>query len=39
MELGADGRCPFTGGLMASVTHVCTVDYVAKMLGEDAELL
>ncbi len=39
MELGADGRCPFTGGLMAAVTHVCTVDYVAKMLGEDAELL
>ena len=24
---------------MAAVTHVCTVDYVAKMLGEDAELL
>jgi len=24
---------------MAAVTHVCTIDYVAKMLGEDAELL
>lgn len=24
---------------MAAVTHVCTVDYVARMLGEDAELL
>jgi hypothetical protein len=24
---------------MASVTHVCTIDYVAKMLGEDPELL
>jgi len=24
---------------MAAVTHVCTVDYVAKMLDEDAELL
>jgi hypothetical protein len=24
---------------MAAVTHVCSVDYVAKMLGEDAELL
>lgn len=24
---------------MATVTHVCTLDYVARMLGEDAELL
>ncbi|UOA26151.1 hypothetical protein [Pseudosulfitobacter sp. DSM 107133] len=24
---------------MAAVTHVCTIDYVARMLGEDAELL
>ncbi|MDD7972269.1 hypothetical protein [Roseinatronobacter alkalisoli] len=24
---------------MAAVTHVCTIDYVAKLLGEDAELL
>lgn len=24
---------------MAAVTHVCTLDYVAKMLGEDPELL
>jgi len=24
---------------MATVTHVCTLDYVAKMLGEDIELL
>lgn len=24
---------------MATVTHVCTLDYVAKMLGEDPELL
>ena len=24
---------------MAAVTHVCTIEYVAKMLGEDAELL
>ena len=24
---------------MAAVTHVCSIDYVAKMLGEDAELL
>jgi len=23
---------------MAAVTHVCTIDYVAKMLGEDVEL-
>lgn len=39
MELGAAGRCPFTGRLVAAVTHVCSIDYVAKMLGEDAELL
>ena len=25
--------------MMAAVTHVYTIDYVAKMLGEDAELL
>lgn len=24
---------------MAAVTHVCTLDYVARMLGEDPELL
>ena len=24
---------------MATVTHVCTIEYVAKMLGEDQELL
>ena len=24
---------------MAAVTHVCSINYVAKMLGEDAELL
>jgi hypothetical protein len=24
---------------MAAVTHVCALDYVAKMLGEDLELL
>ena len=24
---------------MATVTHVCTIDYVAQMLGEDPELL
>lgn len=24
---------------MAAVTHLCTIDYVAKMLGEDVELL
>ena len=24
---------------MAAVTHVCTIDYVAKMLSEDVELL
>jgi len=25
--------------MMATVTHVCTLDYVAKMLGEAPELL
>jgi hypothetical protein len=25
--------------MMAAVTHVCTLDYVARMLGEDPELL
>ena len=24
---------------MATVSHVCTLDYVAKMMGEDLELL
>ena len=24
---------------MAAVTHVCTIDYVAKMLGEDVALV
>ncbi len=24
---------------MSAVTHVCTIDYVAKMLNEDVELL
>ena len=24
---------------MAAMTHVCTIDYIAKMLGEDVELL
>ena len=39
MELGTAERCPFKGRLMAAVTHVCTIDYVAKILGEDVELL
>lgn len=39
MELGTVGRCPSRGRLMAAVTHVCTIDDVAKMVGEDVELL
>ena len=39
MELGTAERGPFRGCLMAAVTHACTIDYVAKMLGEDVELL
>ena len=33
--LGTIGR----GSLMATITHVRTLDYAAKMLGEDVELL
>jgi hypothetical protein len=39
VELDTTERCPFRGCLMAAVTHVCTIDYVAKMLDEDAALL
>ena len=39
MELGTDSRCSFRGHLMAAVTHVFTIDYVAKLLGEDVGLL
>ena len=28
VELGAAGRCPSRGCLMAAVTHVCIIDYV-----------
>ena len=39
MEL-ATRRGPMRqGSLMATVTHVCTIAYVAEMLGEDQELL
>lgn len=24
---------------MAAITHICTLDYVAKMIGEDLELI
>lgn len=39
MELETAGHSAGRGRLMATVTHVCTLDYVAKMLGEDPELL
>ena len=39
MELGAADSPAGHGCLMATVTHICTLDYVAKMLGEDPELL
>ena len=32
MELDADGRCSLKGRVMAAITHICTLDYVAKML-------
>ena len=39
MELGAAGHRSGRGRLMANVTHVCSIDHVAKMLGEDPKLL
>lgn len=39
MELVATDHCFVRGRLMATVTHVCTLDYVARMPGEDPELL
>ena len=39
MELVATDHCSVRGRLMATVTQVSTLDYVAKMLGEDPELL
>lgn len=39
MELGAADHVASRGRLMATVTHVCTVDYVARLLDEDPELL
>jgi hypothetical protein len=39
MELGTAGRCPSRGRLMAVVTHVRTIEYVAKLLNEDVDLL
>jgi hypothetical protein len=39
MELVAAAHLSARGRLMATVTNVCTLDYVAKMLGEDPELL
>ncbi len=38
MELGALGAVG-RGSLMATITHVHTLAYVAEMLGEDVELL
>lgn len=39
MELVAAAHRSAPGRLMATLTHACTLDYVAKMLGEDPELL
>ena len=39
MELGAAERPASTRWLMATVTSVSTLDYVATMLSEDVELL
>ncbi len=39
LELGAADRPASTGRLMAAVTHVRTLGYVARILDEDVELL
>lgn len=39
MELGAADRPASIGRLMAAITSLSTLDYVAKMLDEDVELL
>lgn len=39
MELGAAQRTASIGCLMAAVTSITTIDYVARMLDEDVELL
>jgi hypothetical protein len=39
MELGTDGQPASQGRLMAAVTQFCTIDEVARMLGEDPEML
>lgn len=39
MELGAADHLASRGRLMATVTHVCTLDYVAGLLDEGPELL
>src|SRR4029453_5983847 len=39
MELGTCGHHLRRGRLMATVTHVFSINYVAKLLDEDSELL
>lgn len=39
MELGTDGQPASRGRLMAAVTQFYTIDEVARMLGEDPEML
>lgn len=39
MELDARRGSPRQGRVMATVTHVFTIEYAAKLLGEDPELL
>ena len=38
MELVPASRNATRGRLMATITHACTLDYVAKMLGEAPQL-
>lgn len=39
MELEAAGHRAGSGRLMAAVTHLCSLHFVAKILGEDRDLL
>ena len=39
MELVASRRSKRRGRLMAAITHVCSLEYVAKMMDEDLALL
>jgi len=39
MELGTKSSPTTAGGIVATVTSVCTIKYVAELLNEDLEML